>query len=198
MELTLDQMFLDIGAVTATFALSDQRDLGRDRTGVLFPTANGARLWQGTVTIRPHRHRDAETIEARMAAMTEADGTFLICPPTRFRVTENLTYAVTAISEANRRLVRINDDGSLTTGDWIGVNYSGGRKSLHQVLARSGNDYRVVPPFPLSVAINDVATVGRPSIRAIVVKDGWTPGVVGSTHSTGISYSWIEFKGVVS
>ena len=191
MEYAVDKVFADIGAVTATFALSDQRSMGRQRNAVAIATEYGDRVWYGSVTIRPYHADEIERIAARMESLTAADGTFLICPPDRLGATAT-AGEVTLIGANDRRVLRATNAGGQSEGDWIGIVYDGGRRGLHQVLSRDGSDIRVNPALPGPVTVGDPTTYGRPTIRARIDQGSYTPPTYQGVTADGLSFSWTQ------
>lgn len=191
MELSLQDAFLDISAVSATFTPSDMRRMGQDRGNVLLPTSYGDSFWFGSVTIAPKRHGDMERIESRFFELLEADGSFMICPPARMKADE-VNGSILAIDANDRRIIQATNISGLSEGDWLGVNYAGGKRGLHKIRTATGNSLRVVPALALGVNVSDVTTYGRPSIRAIVDAGSYQGPTYQAAIATGISFSWTQ------
>ena len=195
-ELSAEEVFRDIGPVTASFTLSDMRSIGRTRGGDLHPTAFGTSLWFGTFTVRPHRYRTMEQVEARMETLLQTDATFLLCPASRGAATRT-TGTVSFISSADRRIIRITGS-SQVEGDFIGIFYDSGRRGLHRVGAVEGSDIILTTPLARSASVGDALTFGRPNIRAVVDRDGYNAPLYNASHADGLSVSWTQTLGRAS
>lgn len=191
-EFTLLDSFGKLGVASAKFWLTDQRSIGRTRSGLAKPTAHGDRIWVGEVNVRIHYNEDLRPILGLMAGLTEADGVFNIHPPECFGI--KLEYGdVTAIDASDRRRIKVSGNNP-QAGDYIGIRYDGGRKGLHIVhTPRDENGWITVSPYlSLNAVVGDALTFGRPQIRAIVDEDGYTPPTIEELMSEGLNFTWTQ------
>jgi hypothetical protein len=157
--------FLSGLAVVSARAFPDI-NTSTDETGAgqLNRATFGTRLWTGDLTIKRLRFADSDALAAKVQYLEEADVSFRFCP-VHYLENAATTGTVDAI-DSDRRVVTLNE--ARPDGDIFGITFATSKRSMHQVVSRSGFVHTVVPPLPFGVVPSDVTTYGRPEIDAVL------------------------------
>lgn len=206
----LVQERLPIASLTMFRTLGDV--YSRSAGGEVIVDKVGNDLWQGRITLGRMTPREAQGAEAIVEALRGPAKPFMVYPAQgAYPAADPDGSALSGFSPTLRldpaRLdvmaIRNLPIGyKLRTGDYIGLSYGNPvRYSIHRLV---GNDvsfipsvsrtglFSVAPNMSPLVTDNHPVTLIKPSIKAIMIPDSFTPASKGRFISEGLSFDFIQ------
>lgn len=183
----------------------------RTRGGAIVRAENGARLWQGSVSLAPHYPHALREVGALLALLQEADAQFNLDDD--FAQSPRWDAGGTAIASATPRLGAIAGDGRtcgitdlptgyrLSPGDRFSFSYGSSptRIALHEITTShtasaggSVSNVRVVPALRPGAATGAVIDFRRPYCRAVLVPGSVRPLSRARGIAQGAAFDWLQ------
>lgn len=208
--LGIDTFFGGLGVSSATFWLPESLEMSRSGSGEILTADLGARLWSGSISLRPLRHDFASGIEAKLSALRQAGRSFFVhdrrhCSPAADHggVILGAATPVVASVAANNRDLTISGLPAgyvLSDGDHLSFTYGGSplRYALHQIVVGDTADgageitVEVTPHIRPGVSAGAAVTLVRPFCKALIVPGSTSPASASGHISTGITFDFIQ------
>lgn len=191
------------------FHLPDTRSHTRTRGGDIITSDNGARLWQGEVTL--DRITRAELAAVRpLISLLSGTGSFMVYDVTRpfpqYDPDGSQLAGAAPVIAALPSAREISIGGlpvgyRLSRDDLLAFSYATNpvRHALHEVVTGGTANaagiipnMEVVPPIRPGAAIGAAVTLIRPACKAIIIPETLQPGTTRATLTDGVTFKFIQ------
>lgn len=196
---------------TISMAPEDQSETSGVASGQILTREVAPALWRGTVTLGRLTPSEAADIAPLIDLVRRPGSSFLACDLKRGypqldpvgAVLGAATIVVDTVAASGREIILagLPPNYPLSRGDLIGVTWGSGpvRYGLHRIVVPSSADVtgrtgwnEVTPPYSPALQSGDVAVLGRPVIKALIVPGTVQPGTLRSGLVEGIGFSFTQ------
>lgn len=202
--------FARLPLANITFDVPENNSFSRTKGGDILTADNGARLWQGEITLGQITRSELATVRPMLTLLRGAGTSFLMNDPTRPYPQSDPTGSLLAGASPvisglpNARELSISGLPSgyvLSPDDMLGFSYASSpmRRALHQVVtggtAGTGGNLsmiEVTPPIRPGAAVGAAITLIRPVCKAVIVPGSYQPGRTKAFLTEGISFRFCQ------
>lgn len=209
--------FLDqLGIYETEFDLTEALTMNEDGGGELLPSSNGPRLWEGRVTVITDTHDEADRMVARIEALRDGNGSFMVTPTTRPAPIADpggaiLGAATPIISAIGGDMRSLSVSGLpagyiLSQGDMLSFTYLTGptRYALHRVGETvvadgsgniAGNALWLTAPMRPGVTAGTSLKLIRPVLKARYLAGSFSRPITRRGATYGFAFGWRQTLG---
>lgn len=211
--LSLNDFYLPLRADMVQWFAPPALESSEDAGGAIYRADLGARLWSGQITIAPHYHAEIRAVEAMVARLAQAGGSFLAYDKRAPFPAADPTGGIIGVSAVQIASLTAGDAGQLTlsglpagyvlsAGDYFSFTYAG-KFALHQIVqGGAANGAGVTPQLQVFPFIRPGAVVGTavalryPRCKCVILPDGYKPSSGGKNlFSSGLQVQFIQTLG---
>jgi hypothetical protein len=207
--LSLANVFNGLAKVETRFFLGEATSVTETQGGEILLAAYGARLWQGSITVRGNAYSNLDLLMVRVALLQQAGASFTVTQSARSGPQADpdgtllgaSTPTITSVAANNQDLTiaGLPVGYVLSQGDLLGFQYltSPVRRALHQVVttqAANGSgaisSVQVMPPLRAGFAAPITIDLVNPVCKAVIVPGSFKDPATSRAVKTTFSFDW--------
>jgi hypothetical protein len=207
--LSLANLFNGLAKAETRFFLGEATSVTETQGGEILQAAYGARLWQGSITVRGNPYVDLDSLLARAELLMQAGASFRVSQSVRsgpLLDPEGIALGgamptITAVAGNNRdiTLAGLPAGYVLSQGDLMSFQYLSApvRHALHRIVTSatangSGviGSVEVMPPLRAGFATPIAIDLISPSCKAVIVPGSFKDPATSRAVKTTFSFDW--------